>query len=231
MMTKQLPIIFSGRLVGSPAEVVGNQWLLIKWYASLNQNRRDCKLEADAARQAYVTVRHHALPSLKITRCVVGRDPRQKICGRGKPFSFMNIRSVCARGLNVAVRNVALAQRLFSTRKLESLMKKLAIVIAVGATALMAGSAANAADNSVKAKTSTDVSQSSTDISSRHRHGHWRGHHHHHRHWGHRHYRPYQNSYGYYAPRGHGYYGGPRYYGGGGPGVTFSFGSGGYRGW
>ena len=38
------------------------------------------------------------------------------------------------------------------------------------------------------------------------------------------------NSYGYYAPRSHGYYGGPRYYGGG-PGVTFSFGSGGYRGW
>jgi hypothetical protein len=54
------------RPAGRQAEVVGNQWLLIKWYASLNQNRRDCKLEADAARQAYVTVRHHALPSLKI---------------------------------------------------------------------------------------------------------------------------------------------------------------------
>ena len=41
----------------------------------------------------------------------------------------------------------------------------------------------------------------------------------------------YYSSYlGYYAPRPHGYYGGPRYYGGG-PGVTFSFGSGGYRGW
>jgi hypothetical protein len=110
------------------------------------------------------------------------------------------------------------------------MMKKLAIVFAVGAAALMGGSAAYAADNSVKA---TDVTksrvatQSSTDISSRHRHGHWRGHH---RHWGHHHYRPYYNSYGYYAPRSYGYYGGPRYYGGG-PGVTFSFGSGGYRGW
>ena len=111
-------------------------------------------------------------------------------------------------------------------------MKKLAIVFAVGTAALTGGSVASAADNSVKAKTSTGVTQSSTDISSQHRHwrGHrsWRGHHHHH--WGHRHYRPHHNSYGYYAPRSHGYYGGPRYYGGG-PGVTFSFGSGGYRGW
>ena len=111
------------------------------------------------------------------------------------------------------------------------MMKKLAIVFAVGAAALMGGSVASAADKSVKAKSSLGVTQSSTDISSRHRHGHWRGHHHHHRHWGHRHYRPYHNSYGYYAPRSYGYYGGgPRYYGGG-PGVTFSFGSGGYRGW
>jgi hypothetical protein len=109
-------------------------------------------------------------------------------------------------------------------------MKKLAIILAVGTAALM-GSAANAADNSAKAKASAGVTKSqSTDISSRHRHGHWRGHHHHHRHWGHRHNRPHYNSYGYYAPRSHGYYGGPRYYGGG-PGVTFSFGSGGYRGW
>ena len=97
-------------------------------------------------------------------------------------------------------------------------MKKLAIVFAVGAAALMGGSTANAADNAGKAKRSTDVAQSSTDISSRHRH------------WSHRHYRPYYGSYGYYAPRSYGYYGGPRYYGGG-PGVTFSFGSGGYRGW
>ena len=83
-------------------------------------------------------------------------------------------------------------------------MKKLAIAFAVGT-----------------AKSSTDVAQSATDISSNHRYRHWR--------WGYRHHRPYYNSYGYYAPRRYGYYG-PRYYGGG-PGVTFSFGSGGYRGW
>ena len=112
-------------------------------------------------------------------------------------------------------------------------MKKLAIVFAVSAAALIGGSSAFAADNAVKSKSSTDAAQSRiatqspTDISSRHRHGHWRGQH---RHWGHHHYRPHYNSYGYYAPRSHGYYGGPRYYGGG-PGVTFGFGSGGYRGW
>jgi hypothetical protein len=109
-------------------------------------------------------------------------------------------------------------------------MKKLAIILAIGASALIGGSAANAADNSVNPKAPVAAKQVPTDISSRHRHGHWRGHHHHHRHWGYRHHRPYYNSYGYYAPRSHGYYGGPRYYGGG-PGVTFSFGSGGYRGW
>jgi hypothetical protein len=115
-------------------------------------------------------------------------------------------------------------------------MKKLAIILAVGTAALMGSSVGNAADNSVKAKVSKDITQprtatqSPTDISSRQRHRHWRGHHHRHRHWGHRHHRPHYNSYGYYAPRSHGYYGGPRYYGGG-PGVTFSFGSGGYRGW
>ena len=101
-------------------------------------------------------------------------------------------------------------------------MKKLAIVVAVGAAALIGGSAANAADNAVKSKPSNAV----TDISSQHRH-HW-GHRHHH--WGHRHYRPYYNSYNYYAPRRYGYYG-PRYYGHrhyGGPGVTFSFGGGGW---
>jgi len=109
-------------------------------------------------------------------------------------------------------------------------MKKLAIVFAVGTAAIIGGSAANAADNAVKSKPSSDATQSriatqsSTDISARHRHHHWR-----HHHWGHHHYRPYYNSYGYYAPRSYGYYG-PRYYGGG-PGVTFSFGSGGYRGW
>ena len=106
-------------------------------------------------------------------------------------------------------------------------MKKLAIVFAVGVAALMGGSAAYAADNAVKSKSSTDATQSSTDISAQYRHRHWHGHHHHH--WGHRHYRPYYGSYNYYAPRRYGYYG-PRYYGGG-PGVTFSFGSGRYRGW
>ena len=106
-------------------------------------------------------------------------------------------------------------------------MKKLAIVLAVGTAALMGSSVAIAADNRVKAKASTDVTKTSTDISSRHRHGHWRGHHHHHHRWGHRHHRPYYNSCG-YAPRPYGgYYGRPGYYGGG-PGVTFSFGSGGY---
>ena len=113
-------------------------------------------------------------------------------------------------------------------------MKKLAIVFAVGAAALMGGSA-YAADNAVKSKSSTDATrspiaaQSPTDISAQHRHRHWHGHHHGHRHWHHRHYRPHYGSYNYYAPRPYGY-SGPRYYGGG-PGVTFSFGSGGYRGW
>jgi hypothetical protein len=97
-------------------------------------------------------------------------------------------------------------------------MKRLAIVIAVGAAALLGGSAAHAADNTVKAQASPDVTQS-TDMSSRGRH--YR-HHRAHRHWRHGHYRPYYNSYG-YAPR-------PYYYGGGGPVVTFGFGGGGYRG-
>ena len=108
------------------------------------------------------------------------------------------------------------------------MMKKLAIVFAVGAAALMGGSAANAADNAVKAKSETGAAQTSTDFSAQHRH--WRHHHHHHgrhHHWGH-HHRPYYRSYNYYAPRAYGHYG-PRYYGHrhyGGPGVTFSFGSG-----
>ena len=100
-------------------------------------------------------------------------------------------------------------------------MKTLAIAFAVGAAALLGGSAANAADNTVKAKAATDVTQQSTDFSSRGRH---------YRHYGYRSYRPYYgNSYG-YAPQP--YYGGyNRGYGYGGPGVTFSFGGGGYRGW
>ena len=103
-------------------------------------------------------------------------------------------------------------------------MKKLAIVFAVGAAALLGGSAANAADNTVKAKAVTDVTQQSTDFSSRGRH------YRHYRHYGYRSYRPYYgNSYG-YAPRPYyGGYGGG--YGYGGPSVTFGFGGGGYRGW
>src|SRR5882672_11060795 len=104
-------------------------------------------------------------------------------------------------------------------------MKKLAIVFAVGAAALLGGSAANATDNTVKVKASTDVTQQSTDMSSRGRHYRHYGYRNYgHRHYGYSSYRPYYgNSYGYYAPRP--YYGG---YGYGGPGVTFSFGSGGY---
>lgn len=93
-------------------------------------------------------------------------------------------------------------------------MKSLAIVLAVGAAALLGGSAANAADTTSKAK--AGVTQSSTDISSRGRH--WRGH----RRMTYRHYRPYYRSYG-YAPQ-------PYYYGGGGPVVSFGFGGGGYGG-
>jgi len=108
-------------------------------------------------------------------------------------------------------------------------MKKLAIVFAIGAAALTGGSAAYAADNAVKPRAPIGVAQSSsTDFSSQHRH--WRHGYNGHRHWSYRHYRPHYRSYGYYAPRSYGYYGGPRYYGGG-PGVTFSFGTGGYRGW
>src|SRR3954451_1037582 len=109
-------------------------------------------------------------------------------------------------------------------------MKKLAIVFAAGAAALLGGSAANAADNSVKAQAATGVSQSSTDFSSRNR--------------GYRYSRGYGRSYA-YAPRpyygrraymppyGGGYgYGGPVYGGGdgyGGPSISFGFGGG--RGW
>ncbi len=106
-------------------------------------------------------------------------------------------------------------------------MKKLALVLAVGAAALFGGSAANAADNSVKAKAATSAAEQSTDISSQRRHRHYGHRHHHHRHYGFRHHRPYYgNSYG-YAPRP--YYGGyNRGYGYGGPAITFGFGG---RGW
>src|ERR1700686_5684066 len=106
-------------------------------------------------------------------------------------------------------------------------MKKLAIAFAVGAAALLGGSAADAADNTVKAKAATDVTQQSTDFSSRGRHySHYGYRNYGYRHYGYRHYRPYYgNSYG-YAPRPYyggygGGYGGP-YYGGG-----FWFGGGG----
>jgi hypothetical protein len=126
-------------------------------------------------------------------------------------------------------------------------MKKLAIVFAVGAAALLGSSAANAADNTVKAKAATDATQSSTDFSSRRYHRHYRHYgYRHYRHYGYRHYRPHYRSYS-YAPRPYysgygGGYGGPYYgggygrpsYGGGygyGPSVTFGYGGGGYRGW
>lgn len=107
-------------------------------------------------------------------------------------------------------------------------MNRLAIAIAIGAAALMGGSAASAADKA-NTKSSAGINQPLTDFSSQHRHFHRHHHHGHRHHWRH-HHRPHYGSYNYYAPRHHGYYGGPRYYGGG-PGVTFSFGSGGYRGW
>ncbi|MEA2913104.1 MAG: hypothetical protein QOJ15_5185 [Bradyrhizobium sp.] len=123
-------------------------------------------------------------------------------------------------------------------------MKKLAILFAVSAAALLGGSAANAADNTVKAKAATGVTQS-TDISSRGRHYRHYGYRHyrhygyrHYRHYGYRSYRPYYSSYA-YAPRPYyggygGGYGGPYYgsgYGYGGPTISFGFGGGGYRGW
>ena len=106
-------------------------------------------------------------------------------------------------------------------------MKRLAIVFAVGAAALLGGAGANATDNTVKAQAATDVSQS-TDFSSRHRgYRHSRGY-----------ARPYYGGYAprraYYAPQpyygGGGYgYGGPVYgggYGHGGPSISLGFGGG-----
>jgi hypothetical protein len=109
-------------------------------------------------------------------------------------------------------------------------MKRSFIAVAVSAAALLGGSVANAADNTVKAKAATDVTQQSTDFSSHRRY------YRHYSHYGYRHYRPYYRSYG-YAPRPYyggygGGYGGPYYGGGyGGPSVSFSFGGGRYRGW
>ena len=113
-------------------------------------------------------------------------------------------------------------------------MKKLAIALAVGAAALLGGSAANASDNTVKAKAATGVSHQSTDFSSRGRHYRHYGHRHYH-HYGYRHHRPYYgNNYGYVSQP---YYGGgysEPYYGGGygygGPVISLGFGSFGYGG-
>lgn len=111
-------------------------------------------------------------------------------------------------------------------------MNKLAIVLTVGATALLGASAASASDNSVQAKAWTGITQSSsTDFSSRHRHyRHYRVYRHYPR-YGYA--RPYYRSYGYYDEPGYGYgrpyggyYGRPYGYYGGGPGISFSFGSG-----
>ena len=108
-------------------------------------------------------------------------------------------------------------------------MKQLAIVFAVGAAALLGGSTAHAADNTVRAKAATHVTHQSTDFSSRDRH--YRNH----RHYGYRSYRRpyYGNSYGHASrPYYGGGYGGPYYgggYGYGGPSISFGFGVG--RGW
>ena len=77
-------------------------------------------------------------------------------------------------------------------------MKKLALVVTLGAASLLGVIAAGAdpvkADSAAKARAGTDASQP-VDISSRHRH--WRHRHWHHRHWHHG-WRPYYRSYGYY---------------------------------
>ena len=147
----------------------------------------------------------------------------------------MNIRSSSDLGLYVARRNVTRAGRLAPTRSLEFDDEEVSYRVRrwcrrsdgrfrglrrrqCGEVEILDGCHAK----------SPITAQSPTDISAQYRHRHWHGHHGH-RHWRHRHYRPYYRSYNYYAPRQYGYYG-PRYYGGG-PGVTFSFGSGGYRGW
>jgi Ni/Co efflux regulator RcnB len=115
-------------------------------------------------------------------------------------------------------------------------MKKLVLAITVAGAALLGGSAANAADNSNTAKANAananaanELATQPTDLSARKKH-HGRRHYRSDRHWSYRHYRPHYRSYG-YAPRP--YYGDPYgyRYGYGGPGVTFSFGTGGYRGW
>ena len=108
-------------------------------------------------------------------------------------------------------------------------MKKLAIVLVVGAAALVGGTAANA-DNSVKPVGATVGTSQSTDFSAHRRY---------------RSYGPRYRSYGYYAPRRtyyapqayyapepyyapRSYYAQPYYggggYGYGGPSISFGFG-------
>jgi hypothetical protein len=105
----------------------------------------------------------------------------------------------------------------------ENAMKKLAVVVAMGATALLGTSAAKAADHSGGVKATESLAQI-TDFSSRHRDYRIRR-------FYRQSYRP-NRSYGYYPQpyyRNYGYAPQP-YYGGGGPVVSFSFGRGG-GGW
>jgi hypothetical protein len=109
-------------------------------------------------------------------------------------------------------------------RQWSDAMKNLVVAMAVAAAALMGGTAAHAASTG-EAGQGARTSQA-TDIGARSKHRHaYRHHHRHHNHWRHGYYRPYYNSYGYYH-RPYGYYHRPYGYYGGGPGVTFSFGTG-----
>jgi hypothetical protein len=137
-------------------------------------------------------------------------------------FIVMNDRSRTSPRFNLSMRNEGSLGAISTSHVIGVFcMKKLAILLAVGAAALFGGSAAGASDSTTKANAGTVMDQS-TDFSSHRRH--WR-HRHVHRHWHHRHvhrhHRPYYRSYG-YAPS-------PYYYGGG-PAISFSFGGGG-GGW
>lgn len=103
-------------------------------------------------------------------------------------------------------------------------MKRFTIAIALGATALFGGSAANASDNTLKPEVGTNAGPA-TELSSQHR----RYHHRHHL----GHHRRYYGSYG-YAPRAYyppqAYYAPQPYYYGGGPTIGFGFGGGHFGG-
>ena len=98
-------------------------------------------------------------------------------------------------------------------------MKKLAMAAAIASAFLLAGSGANATEESVVVKAGVDASQTDTSARRRHYRHRYRV--------VHRVYRPYYSSYGYipaptyYAPA-------PYYYGG--PTISFGFGGGGWRG-